>query len=101
MYYSLLRTLGKKYKISVKQARKKFDVNGKLAMKYGYQNEKTMFYYDKGFKINKNIKNTSGVNQDVKVRYRYPFGKYSPAYSSKIGNVNYVAPKTSISSCIT
>jgi group II intron reverse transcriptase/maturase len=80
MYYSLLRTLGKKYKVSVKQARKKFDVNGKLAMRYGYQNEKTMFYYDKGFKINKNIKNTNGVNQDVKVKYRYPFGKYSPAH---------------------
>ncbi|MFB7640170.1 group II intron reverse transcriptase/maturase [Peribacillus butanolivorans] len=30
MYYSLLRTLAKKYKISVKKVRKKFDLNGKV-----------------------------------------------------------------------
>jgi group II intron reverse transcriptase/maturase len=83
MYYSLLRTLAKKYKVSVKKARKKFDVNGKLAVKYGYRNEKLMFYYDKGFKVNKNLKYTAGVNPDIKVKYRYPFGKYSPAFRLK------------------
>lgn len=83
MYYSFLRTLSKKYKLSVKQVRKKFDIKGKLAIQYGYQKEKIMFYYDKGFKINKSIKYICERNPDIKVKYRYPFGKYSPAFRLK------------------
>ena len=77
MYYSFLRTLAKKYKLSVKQARKKFGI------RHGHQNEKIMFYYDDGFKINKGFRKNHTESLDVKVRYRYPFGKYSPAFRLK------------------
>ena len=83
MYYSFLRTLAKKYKSSVKKMRMKFDILGKFGIRHGRQNEKIMYYYNDGFKITKKFKQNHRENLDLKVRYRYPFGKYSPAFRLK------------------
>ena len=88
MYYSMLRTLSKKYRRSMKQIRVQYDINGK----FGIQNNEssklnTLFYYDKGFKTQKNIPTPHNPQfNDLKPKYRFPFGKYSPAYRLKNNN---------------
>lgn len=42
-----------------------------------------MKYYNDGFRSKKNSVYNTNVNYDLKTEYRYPFGKYSPAYRLK------------------
>lgn len=84
MYYSLLRTLAKKYKKSVKQVRTKYDIDGKLGVKYKAKGvERAVLYYHNGFRRDKASETNYG--DDVKIEYKYPFGRYSPAYKLKQG----------------
>ena len=84
MYYSLLRTLAKKYKKSVKQVRTKYDIDGKLGVKYKAKGvERAVLYYHNGFRRDKASETKYG--DDVKIEYKYPFGRYSPAYKLKQG----------------
>ena len=84
MYYSLLRTLGKKYKKSVKQIRTRYDIDGKLGVRYKVKDvERIVLYYHDGFRRDKSSEPTYG--DDVKTEYKYPFGRYSPAYKLKQG----------------
>ncbi|WP_242847208.1 reverse transcriptase domain-containing protein [Desulfosporosinus acididurans] len=84
MYYSLLRTLAKKYKKSMKQIRIKYDIDGKLGVRYKAKNvERTMLYYHDGFRRDKSVK--VNYENDIKIEYKYPFGRYSPAYKLKQG----------------
>ena len=83
MYYSMLRTLGNKYRLSNKKVRNKFDINGKFGIRYHTKNkEKVMWYYDGGFRRKASF-TTENNNYDIKTEYKYPFGKYSPAYRLK------------------
>jgi len=88
MYYSMLRTLSKKYKRSVKQIRVQYDINGNFGIENNESSKtKTLFYYDKGFKTQKNIPTPHNPQfNDLKPMYRFPFGKYSPAYRLKNNN---------------
>ena len=84
MYYSLLRTLAKKYKKSMKQIRIKYDIEGKLGVRYKAKGvERIMLYYHNGFRRDKSMAPKYG--DDVKIEYKYPFGRYSPAYKLKQG----------------
>lgn len=84
MYYSLLRTLAKKYKKSVKQIRIKYDIEGKLGVRYKAKDvERTMLYYHDGFRRDRSVK--VNYENDIKIEYKYPFGRYSPAYKLKQG----------------
>lgn len=84
MYYSLLRTLAKKYKKSVKKIRIKYDIEGKLGVRYKTKGvERIMLYYHDGFRRDKSVK--VNCENDVKIEYKYPFGRYSPAYKLKQG----------------
>lgn len=85
MYYSMLRTLSRKYNVSMKQLRLRYDINGKFGI-YNEEADKTsaIFYYDKGFKKDKNITTPHNSQfNDLKPRYKYPFGKHSPAFRLK------------------
>ncbi|MDH2364117.1 reverse transcriptase/maturase family protein [Priestia megaterium] len=54
MKFSYLKTLGRKYKSSVKKMYDKFSVNGKLAVKYEtVKGSKLSFYYNDGFRRKK------------------------------------------------
>lgn len=82
MFYSMLRTLGRKYRKSMKQIRMKYDVDWKFGISYSNsKGDKTLTYYDGGFRRDK-LPSYDG-QEDVKVEYRYPFGRYSPAYKLK------------------
>lgn len=80
MYYSILRTLAGKYRKSVKQVRKSFDINGHFGVKYSTNTgEKVIMYYNGGFQGKDNPDNIT-KDIDIKTEYKYPFGKFSPAY---------------------
>ncbi len=80
MYYSMLRTFADKYRKSTKQIRTKLDLNGRFGIRYVTNGgEKTMLYYDSGFK-RKLPSQGNSADMDTKTEYKYPFGKYSPAY---------------------
>lgn len=54
MKFSYLKTLGRKYKSSVKKMYRKFSVNGKLAVKYEtVKGTKISYYYNDGFRRSK------------------------------------------------
>lgn len=72
MYYSCIRTLAKKHRIRMKAARIKFDKDGHLMV------ENTSFYSE-GFHTLKTVPVDYYHDIDIHAKYRYPFGKYSPA----------------------
>ena len=82
MYYSMLKTLSRKYKRSLKQIRIQYDINGKFGIQHNESSKLgALFYYNKGFKTQKNIPTPNNPQyNDLKPKYRFPFGKYSPAY---------------------
>lgn len=85
MYYSMLRTLARKYEVSIKQIRCQYDINGKFGI-YKDTGKKTsaLFYYDNGFRTDKSIKTPHDSQfYDLKEKYKYPFGKHSPALRLK------------------
>ena len=84
MYYSLIRTLARKYKKSVKKIRNKYDINGKLGVRYKEKGaERFVLYYHNGFQRDKSSNLQYG--DDIKIEYKYPFSRYSPAYKIKQG----------------
>jgi group II intron reverse transcriptase/maturase len=82
MYYGMLKTYARKYKSSVKKVRKKFDVNGEFGIKYETK-KGTRFtaYYNEGFRRQK--AEQVAENIEIKIEYKYPFGRYSPGYRLK------------------
>lgn len=83
MYYSMLKTFASKYKSSVKKIRTKYDVNGEFGIIYKTKNaNRTMVYYNEGFRRQKFEQVESGQKGtvEVKIEYKYPFGRYSPGY---------------------
>jgi hypothetical protein len=60
------------------------DINGKLGVRYKAKDvERTMLYYHGGFRRDKSVK--VNYENDTKIEYKYPFGRYSPAYKLKQG----------------
>lgn len=84
MYYSMLKTFARKYKSSVKKIRIKYNVNGDFGVTYKSKGtNRTIVYYNEGFRRQKLNQNQNEVNFEVKVEYRYPFGRFSPGYRLK------------------
>ncbi len=82
MYYSMLKTFAAKYKSSVKKIRTKYDVDGEFGIKYQAKGlTRTMVYYNEGFRRQKLTQ--IEANTEVKVEYKYPFGRFSPGYRLK------------------
>lgn len=82
MFYSMLKTLARKYKSSVKRIRKKYDINGSFGMVYRSKGtERTLLFYNEGFPRQRLVRNEGTF--DIKIEYRYPFGRYSPGYNLK------------------
>lgn len=81
-FNSLLRTLTDKYRKSVKKIRTRFDVYGQFGVRYQKGSvEKVIMYYNQGFR-RKDIAHNS-KDADLQTEYKYPFGRYSPAYRLK------------------
>ncbi|OPJ57345.1 reverse transcriptase domain-containing protein [Clostridium oryzae] len=78
MYYSCLRTLAKKHRCRMKAIRIKFDVEG-------YFKVGNTFYYHEGFHTKKFKFKDIYKDLDIITKYKYPFGKYSPAFRVKSG----------------
>ncbi|PAF17591.1 hypothetical protein CHH61_23825, partial [Shouchella clausii] len=75
MYYSMLKTFAAKYKSSVKKIRTKYDVDGEFGIKYQAKGlTRTMVYYNEGFRRQKLTQ--IEANTEVKVEYKYPFGRF-------------------------
>lgn len=79
MYYSMLKTFARKYKSSVKKIRTKYDVFGDFGITYERKGiTRTVVYYNEGFRRQKPDRNDE--KPEVRVEYKYPFGRYSPGY---------------------
>jgi Type II intron maturase. len=82
MFYSMLKTLARKYKSSVKKIRKKYDINGEFGIAYNSKDtDRAIVYYNGGFRRQKLVQIES--NLDIRIEYKYPFGRYSPGYNIK------------------
>lgn len=73
--YSMYKTFGKKYKLSIGKVKSKFCVNGKFCIKYQAKTgKKIAFFYDDGFK--RNLKSNSN-DFDLKAKVEKYSGRTS------------------------
>ncbi|MBU5439747.1 reverse transcriptase/maturase family protein [Tissierella sp. MSJ-40] len=73
--YSMYKTFGKKYKLSIGKVKNKFCVKGKFCVRYQTKNgEKLVFFYDEGFK--RNLKSTLN-SIDLKAKVEIYSGRTS------------------------
>lgn len=82
MFYSMLKTFARKYKTSVRQIRARYRINKDFGIIYKAKGtNRAIVYYNEGFRRQRFVSNEALLN--LRVEYRYPFGRYSPGYKLK------------------